>query len=64
VRRMIAPNHEVMTGLDVMEASHFAELAGKRVGLITNYTGLNRAGQRNIHVMRAAGVRITALFEP
>jgi len=64
VRRMSAPNHEVLTGLDVMEASKFAELSGKRVGLITNHTGLNRAGQRNIDAMRAAGVRLTALFSP
>jgi len=64
VRRMSAPNHEVLTGLDVMEISKFAELSGKRVGLITNHTGLNRAGQRNIDAMRAAGVRLTALFSP
>jgi uncharacterized protein YbbC (DUF1343 family) len=64
VRRMTAPNHEVLTGLDVMEAEKFAQLAGKRVGLITNHTGLDRTGQRNIDVMRAAGVRLTALFSP
>ncbi len=64
VRRMSAPNHEVLTGLDVMEATKFAEFAGKRVGLITNHTGLDRAGQRNIDAMRAAGVRLTILFSP
>ena len=64
VRRMTAANHQVMTGLDVVEAGKFAEFAGKRVGLITNQTGLNRAGQRNIDVMRAAGVRLTTLFSP
>ena len=64
VRRMTAPNHEVLTGLDVMEADKFAALAGKRVGLITNHTGLDRAGRRNIDVMLQAGVRLTALFSP
>ncbi len=64
VRRMTAPNHEVMSGLDVMEVAKFAEFAGKRVGLITNQTGLNRAGQRNVDAMRAAGVRVTTLFSP
>ncbi len=64
VRRMSAPNHEVLTGLDVMKATKFAELAGKRVGLITNHTGLDRTGQRNIDAMRAAGVRLTILFSP
>ena len=64
VRRMTAPNHEVLTGLDVMEAANFAELSGKRVGLITNHTGLDRAGRRNIDAMRAAGVKLTAIFSP
>ena len=64
VRRMTAPNHEVLSGLDVLETTKFAELSGKRVGLITNHTGLDRTGQRNIDAMRAAGVRLTALFSP
>ena len=64
VRRMTTPNHEVLTGLDVMEAANFAELSGKRVGLITNHTGLDRTGQRNIDVVRAAGVKLTAIFSP
>jgi uncharacterized protein YbbC (DUF1343 family) len=64
VRRMTAPNHEVQTGLDVMASEKFAALAGQRVGLITNHTGVDRAGRRNIDVMREAGVRVTELFSP
>jgi uncharacterized protein YbbC (DUF1343 family) len=64
VRRMAAPNHEVLTGLDVLEAAKFAPLAGKRIGLITNHTGLTRAGKRNIDAMRDAGIKITAIFSP
>lgn len=64
VRRMIAPNHDVETGLDVMASEKFAAVAGRRVGLITNHTGLDRAGRRNVDVMRDAGVRLTALFAP
>ncbi len=63
-RRMAAPNHQVRTGLDVLEQEKFAPLQGKRIGLITNQTGLDRSGKRNIDVMRAAGVRLTALFSP
>jgi uncharacterized protein YbbC (DUF1343 family)/CubicO group peptidase (beta-lactamase class C family) len=63
-RRMIVPNHNVLTGLDVMEQDHFAALKGKHVGLITNHTGLDRAGKRNLDVMIAAGIRITAVFSP
>jgi uncharacterized protein YbbC (DUF1343 family)/CubicO group peptidase (beta-lactamase class C family) len=64
LRRMLAPNHEVLTGLDVLETEKFAELAGKRIGLITNHTGLDRNGRRNVDAMREAGIRITALFAP
>src|SRR5260370_11336927 len=52
----------VLTGLDVWSEDGFRALKGKRVGLITNHTGLTRDGKRNIDVMLAAGVNITALF--
>ena len=64
LRRMIAPNHDVLTGLDVLEAEKFAALQGKRIGLITNHTGLDRNGRRNVDAMREAGVRVTALYAP
>jgi uncharacterized protein YbbC (DUF1343 family)/CubicO group peptidase (beta-lactamase class C family) len=57
-------NHHVMTGLDVLEQSKFAELQGRRVGLITNHTGINREGRRNIDLMIAGGVHVTALYSP
>jgi uncharacterized protein YbbC (DUF1343 family) len=63
-RRMIAPNHRVLTGLDVFEEQKFLPLQGKRVGVITNQTGLDREGRRNVDAMRAAGVNVTALFSP
>lgn len=62
--RMSAPNHEVLTGLDVLETEKFAPLAGKRIGLITNHSGLTRAGKRNIDAMREAGIEIAAIFSP
>jgi uncharacterized protein YbbC (DUF1343 family)/CubicO group peptidase (beta-lactamase class C family) len=52
------------TGLDVLEQSDFKVLQGKRVGLITNQTGVDRLGRRNVDVMRAAGVNVAALFSP
>ncbi len=54
----------VRTGLDVMEEEQFRSLAGKRVGLITNSTGIDGAGRRNVDVMLQAGVHVTALFSP
>ena len=64
VRRMIVPNHQVLTGLDVLEQQNFAPLQGKRVGLITNHTGVDRQGKRNIDVMLKAGVAIELVFSP
>ena len=52
------------TGLDVLEAEGFASLKGKRVGLVTNQSGVDAKGQRNIDVMRAAGVNVAAIFSP
>src|SRR2546428_9258708 len=33
---------QTLTGIDALEAEHFAPLAGKRIGLITNQTGTDR----------------------
>jgi uncharacterized protein YbbC (DUF1343 family)/CubicO group peptidase (beta-lactamase class C family) len=52
------------TGLDVLEQSDFKIFQGKRVGLITNQTGVDRQGRRNVDAMRAAGVNVVALFAP
>ncbi len=62
--RAVSRNGQVMNGLDVLAAENFASLAGKRVGLITNHTGIDREGRRNIDVMLAAGVKVAALFSP
>lgn len=53
-----------LTGLDIWEAQGFKAVAGKRVGLITNHTGVDRNRNRNIDRMRAAGVNVTAIFSP
>ena len=41
-----APSLDVQTGVDVLEAKGFAEIAGKKVALLTNRTGLTRDGAR------------------
>ena len=63
-RRTVAPNRQTLTGLDVMAADKFAAWRGRRIGLITNHTGLDREGRRNVDAMRTAGVRVTALYSP
>ena len=64
IDRPINRNGQTLTGLDVLEQRGFQELKGKRIGLITNQTGLDREGRRNIDVMLAAGVQIVSLFSP
>ncbi len=63
-RRVIYRNGEVLTGLDVAKARAFRLLRGKRVGLISNPTGLDREGNRNLDDMVAAGIHVTAAFSP
>jgi uncharacterized protein YbbC (DUF1343 family)/CubicO group peptidase (beta-lactamase class C family) len=55
---------DVRTGLDVLAADHFSELRGKKVGLITNQTGVDHEGKRNIDLMVQAGIKVVALFSP
>jgi len=58
-------NGKVKTGIDVLEVENFVPLEGKRVGLITNQSGLDSAGRRTIDLLdRAPGVKLVALFSP
>jgi uncharacterized protein YbbC (DUF1343 family)/CubicO group peptidase (beta-lactamase class C family) len=58
-------NGKTQTGIDVLEAEKFAPLEGKRVGLITNSTGVDAAGRRTIDLLyHAPGVKLLALFSP
>jgi uncharacterized protein YbbC (DUF1343 family) len=53
------------TGIDVLEQQNFAPLRGKRVGLITNQTGVDSQGRRTIDVLaHAPGVKLEELFSP
>ena len=55
----------VQVGLDILEAEKFAPLKGKRVGLITNHTGLDAQGRSTIQELsHAPGVQLVALFSP
>jgi uncharacterized protein YbbC (DUF1343 family) len=56
---------QVESGLEVLLSDSLHVIQGKRVGLITNHTGLDRQGRRNVDlIFRAAGVRLVALFAP
>ena len=56
---------ETLAGIDILEQENFAPLEGKRVGLITNQTGVDREGRRTIDVLaHAPGVKLVAIFSP
>jgi len=56
---------QILTGIDVLEMQDFAPLRGKRVGLITNQTGVDRKGRSTIDLLaHAPGVNLVALFSP
>ncbi|MBI3405545.1 MAG: serine hydrolase, partial [Acidobacteria bacterium] len=58
-------NAETKSGIDVLIEENFATLKGKRVGLITNHTGVARDGRSTIDVLaKAEGVKLVALFSP
>jgi uncharacterized protein YbbC (DUF1343 family) len=52
-------------GVDVLRNDGFARLKGKRVGLVTNHTGLARDGKTTIDLLYGAGdVKLVSLFSP
>ncbi|MCR4295911.1 MAG: DUF1343 domain-containing protein [Elusimicrobia bacterium] len=60
-----APSSGVMSGLDVLVADGFASLRGKRVGVLTNSTAVDRRGRSIVDLLAAApGVELAAIFSP
>ncbi len=63
-RREVTRNGKVLTGLDVLVRDGFRPLQGKRIGLITNHTGIDRRRRQNIDLFVEAGVKVAAIFSP
>ncbi len=56
---------QVRTGIEVLRDEGFAPLKGKRVGLITNPTGVDSRFQSTVDILKSApGVNLVALFGP
>jgi len=56
---------QVLTGLDVLVRDDFSLLAGKRVGLITNHTGIDRLRRRGVDLFaQADNIELAAVFTP
>src|SRR5260370_2187100 len=70
-RKLAVRNGTVKTGIDVLEETKFAALhpgrggAPRSIGLLTNQTGVDSAGQRTIDVLaRVPGISLDAIFSP
>ena len=73
-RRLSARNGSVKTGIDVLEEHNFdvlqnhdAQVPGrkKKIGILTNQTGVDSLGRRTIDVLaQAPGVSLDAIFSP
>ena len=59
------PQSPVLNGVDVLRASDFDQLKDKRVGLLTNHTGLALDGAATADLLwQAEGVELVSLFSP
>ena len=54
----------VRPGIEVLLADSIHLVAAKRVGLLTNQTGVDRSGVSDVDRLLEAGVELTALFSP
>tara|TARA_B100000902_G_C27318661_1_gene922885 strand:- start:2396 stop:3628 length:1233 start_codon:yes stop_codon:yes gene_type:complete len=60
-----ADNPSVLLGIDQIENENFSILEGKRVGLITNQTGVNSKGVKTRSVLfNSSKVNLVALYTP
>ncbi|MDQ6893693.1 MAG: DUF1343 domain-containing protein [Acidobacteriota bacterium] len=67
--RIPAPARQVRAGIDVLVEEDFRPLAGLRIGLLTNATGVARDGRSTAEVLasagaKKAGVTLVRLFSP
>ena len=56
---------QVKTGVEVLRDGGFKELQGKRVGLVTNPSGVDRNLKSTVDILNEAeGVKLVALYGP
>jgi uncharacterized protein YbbC (DUF1343 family)/CubicO group peptidase (beta-lactamase class C family) len=70
-RKLAVRNGVVKTGVDVLENTKFAALhpakngRSRKIGLLTNQTGVDSEGRRTIDVLaNASGISLDAIFSP
>ncbi len=70
-RRIKVRNGQVKTGIDVFEEHNFDRLRAsepgkvRRIGVVTNQTGVDSAGRRTIDILaQVEGLKLAAIFSP
>jgi uncharacterized protein YbbC (DUF1343 family) len=70
-RRVASRDGSVQTGIDVLEAHNFDSIRApegkekKKIGVLTNQTGIDRQGRRTIDILaQAPGISLDAIFSP
>jgi uncharacterized protein YbbC (DUF1343 family) len=64
-RGQSADPKRVRLGIEVLASSGFSPLTGKRIGVITNHTGIDAARRSTLKILLAApGVQVRAIFSP
>lgn len=54
----------IVPGIETLLSNRLDLLAGRRIGLVTNHTGVDRQGRRDVDLLRAANVDVGGLFSP
>ena len=65
VKSRAAPIRHITPGIEVLLSDRLESFKGKRVALLTNQTGVDRKGVRNVDLLRAhPAINLVALFSP
>ncbi|MGE5093011.1 MAG: exo-beta-N-acetylmuramidase NamZ domain-containing protein [Bacillota bacterium] len=54
----------VRPGIEVLLSDSVALVRARRVGLVTNQSGIDAAGRGDVELLRDAGIKLVALFSP
>ena len=61
----VKAEQKVLNGIDVLKRDGFRQLRGRKIGLITNHTGIDRERNSTLDLLhRAPDVEVVALFSP
>jgi uncharacterized protein YbbC (DUF1343 family) len=62
---VVAKTATVLNGIDILERDNFKQLAGLKIGLVTNQTGRDLKGKPTIDILKEApNVKLVSLFSP